>query len=300
MKILIISGFLGSGKTTFINKLMKIHKDNYVVMENEYASVNVDADLLENNREKIWEMTEGCICCSLNKDIGESVLTISNTLNPEYLIIEPTGIGKLSQIVSSIKKVCYERIELLNTITLVDATSFLENIRKEDPYYLNQISFANIILLTKTENLQKEEATGMLQKLNKLNSNANCILESSISETDDFWQNILKTKFIDFEKNIEPNQTLPDFEQIAFKDIKEDYIERFLLKLNLLLRGTFGEILRIKGFLPINKQWTKVNSTGKTYELETIDEKETSKLVIIGRNLKKEYISDLFLKDKLP
>lgn len=125
MKILVVSGFLGAGKTTFIRTLAERTKKDFAVMENEYGAVNVDEDLLEQTKDlNIWELTEGCICCSMQKDFATSILTIANTVDPEYLIVEPTGVGMLSKIIENIQKIEYERITLLEPLTILDGTMY--------------------------------------------------------------------------------------------------------------------------------------------------------------------------------
>ena len=97
MKILIISGFLGAGKTTFIKEMSRKIQRDFVVMENEYGETNMDSAFLKGQENlNIWELTEGCICCSTKSDFASSILTIANTLDPEYLIVEPTGVGVLA------------------------------------------------------------------------------------------------------------------------------------------------------------------------------------------------------------
>lgn len=125
MKILVVSGFLGAGKTTFIRTLAERTQKDFAVMENEYGAVNVDGDLLEQTKDlNIWELTEGCICCSMQKDFATSILTIANTVDPEYLIVEPTGVGMLSKIIENIQKIEYERITLLEPLTILDGTMY--------------------------------------------------------------------------------------------------------------------------------------------------------------------------------
>lgn len=113
MKILIVSGFLGAGKTTFIKEMSRKLDRDFVVMENEYGETNMDETFLQDNEKlNIWEMTEGCICCTMKADFASSVLTIANTLDPEYLIVEPTGVGMLSNVIQNIRQIEYERITL--------------------------------------------------------------------------------------------------------------------------------------------------------------------------------------------
>ena len=92
MQIIIVSGFLGSGKTTFIEEFQK-RLENVAILENDYAKANVDYDILANTGKEILSLEEGCVCCSKKKDFATTVITIENTIDPDYLIIEPTGIG---------------------------------------------------------------------------------------------------------------------------------------------------------------------------------------------------------------
>ena len=135
MRILVVSGFLGAGKTTFIKELARRTREDFSVMENEYGQVGIDGQLLaekempESGEEdagklNIWELTEGCICCSMKSDFASSILTIANTIDPEYLIVEPTGVGMLSNVMNNIRLIQYERISLLSPITILDGNSF--------------------------------------------------------------------------------------------------------------------------------------------------------------------------------
>ena len=103
MKILIVSGFLGAGKTTLIKEMANKTKRDFVIMENEYGDVDIDSNMLKDEGMNIWELTEGCVCCSMKQDFATSILTIANSLDPEFLIVEPTGVAKLGNIINNIK-----------------------------------------------------------------------------------------------------------------------------------------------------------------------------------------------------
>ena len=108
MKILIVTGFLGAGKTTFIRRLSRNIGKRFVILENEYGAAGIDGARLGKDvaeEGNIWEMTEQCICCSGKKDFASSVLTIANAVDPEYLIVEPTGVGRLSKIIENLKQI---------------------------------------------------------------------------------------------------------------------------------------------------------------------------------------------------
>lgn len=105
MKVLVVSGFLGAGKTTFIKELVKRTSfAELVILENEYGQVGLDGEALREQKLDVWELAEGCICCSMKGNFAASVLTIANTLAPEFLIVEPSGVGLLSSITANLKK----------------------------------------------------------------------------------------------------------------------------------------------------------------------------------------------------
>ena len=114
MKILIVSGFLGAGKTTFIKALAKHTGKKFAILENEYGAAGIDGERLNkslaNGEVNIWEMADGCICCSAKGDFAASVLTIANAVDPECLVVEPTGVGMLGRIVQNLQQIEYERI----------------------------------------------------------------------------------------------------------------------------------------------------------------------------------------------
>ena len=131
MKVLIISGFLGAGKTTFIKAMSNILNRDFVILENEYASLNIDEDILkEESGLSVWELTEKCICCTGKTDFALNILTIANSIAPEYLIVEPTGVGYLSNVINNISQIEYEQIEMLAPITIIDPNKFFEHMRE--------------------------------------------------------------------------------------------------------------------------------------------------------------------------
>ena len=152
MHILIVSGFLGAGKTTFIRKLAEKTDKRFAVMENEYGDAGIDGNLLEQNRLKVWELTEGCICCSKKSDFAMSVLTIANGADFEYLVVEPTGVGLLSSVIANLHKIEYERIRLLKPVTVVDIDCIDSYLATFEQFYTDQIKNAAHIVISKTEN----------------------------------------------------------------------------------------------------------------------------------------------------
>ena len=163
MKIILVSGFLGSGKTRFIKFLVENTKKSVVILENEFGDLNLDGEYLKNDLDskvddlKVWELTNGCICCSTNLDFTHSILTIANTLNPDYLIVEPSGVAKIRNIIEKIKKISYERIELGLSILIVDAKNYENIIKNYSDYLKDNLVYNGLIVVSKSENLEEEQ-----------------------------------------------------------------------------------------------------------------------------------------------
>ncbi len=172
VKILIISGFLGAGKTTFIQALASRTGRDFAVYENELGQRNVDGEALRREELSIWESTENCVCCTGQADLASAVLTISNALDPEYLVVEPSGAARLSGVLEAIGRVCYDRISLLRPITLVDSRSFASQRRSAQELWEDQVRAAGTILCTKGESLLPEEQARLAALLARRNPKA--------------------------------------------------------------------------------------------------------------------------------
>ena len=135
MNILIVSGFLGAGKTTFIKELIRRTGTNPVILENEYGDNTIDAVELRSSKPgekklEILEFMEGCVCCTMKDSFVNSVLTVYSGLSPEYLIIEPTGVGKLSNIINNIRPLLHGDIRLLKPVVVITPRSFTQNMNE--------------------------------------------------------------------------------------------------------------------------------------------------------------------------
>ena len=186
MKILIVSGFLGAGKTTFIKRLARNVDQRFAILENEYGAAGIDGARLGQNRQgtqkNVWEMTEQCICCIGKKDFAASVLTIANVVDPEYLIVEPTGVGSLARIIENLRQIEYERIQLLSPVTIVDVYSYRRYMAEYPELYQDQIRSADTIIVSKTEACQAEEKQRIQKFLQEINSQAKIITYYAFAE----------------------------------------------------------------------------------------------------------------------
>ena len=298
MNILIVSGFLGAGKTTFIRKLAEKTDKRFAVMENEYGDAGIDGNLLEQNRLKVWELTEGCICCSKKSDFAMSVLTIANTVDPEYLVVEPTGVGLLSSVIANLHKIEYERIRLLKPVTVVDIDCIDSYLATFEQFYTDQIKNAAHIVISKTENKSEAEIEKAVRTLKGLNPQAD-ITAQPYDSLDAVWWGEL----FDMTKNAFTGKTAlfplplsaaPDLETASFTGIAIESIEELINDLSALVSDRFGRVYRVKGFVPINGQWAKFDVVDKRYNIETCDAMSGSKLTVIGKDLDKNALKLLF------
>lgn len=157
VKISIISGFLGAGKTTLIKKMLDIHAFGAapVLVENDYGALGIDSQMLKSTGVQVLEMTAGCICCSLAGNFVIGIEELIRGQEPEQLIIEPSGAGRLSEILEALRELRtpYERGPVL---TVVDALRFEQNDRYVNEYFWNQITHGDAVVLTRTERLSEE------------------------------------------------------------------------------------------------------------------------------------------------
>ena len=284
MKILVVSGFLGAGKTTFIRTLAERTKKDFAVMENEYGAVNVDGDLLEQTNDlNIWELTEGCICCSMQNDFATSILTIANTVDPEYLIVEPTGVGMLSKIIENIQKIEYERITLLEPLTILDGTMYDRCMFEFSEICEDQIQSAGRILVSKMEYAAENERCSLKQKLIALNPEA------------DWWAALL-TSYLDKEIPMKEEREL-DLENLGLTEASLQSEQELILFLQGVVSGVFGDICRAKGYLPAGNGWLRFDVTDRTYSVTGIDTMPEAKAIFIGRQLKRNWLREVLQKE---
>lgn len=282
MKILIVSGFLGAGKTTFIETLVQKRKRDYVVLENEYGEVGVDGDLLKNDGMNIWELTEGCVCCSMKANFATSILTIANSLDPEILIVEPTGVGMLSAVLQNIEKIKYDRIQILEPLTVVDPLCVDTCLKEYPEVFEDQIRNSKKILISKQES---EDAVRKVMKINP---------DAQIVDLDDevFWDGLLEHVWNKDVTTIDAKAV--ELQNVGFENVSFDSLDKFLGYMGVVMNGRFGSVIRAKGFLPINGVWSRFDIVDKTYSLKEIDPMEESKLILIGKNLAKDELKILF------
>lgn len=171
----IISGFLGAGKTTFIKELLsKVFNGHKVVLiENEFGEIGIDGGFLKQAGVEITEMNSGCICCSLVGDFSEALLKVEEQFHPEYILIEPSGVGKLSDVAKAVLDAPADaHIELAGGITIVDAKKAKKYLANFGEFFKNQVEYADTVVLSRTGDISEEALSECLEIIRTLNPGA--------------------------------------------------------------------------------------------------------------------------------
>ena len=186
VKIDIVSGFLGAGKTTLIKKLLaEAFKDEQVVLiENEFGEIGIDGSFLKESGIQIREMNSGCICCSLVGDFGTSLREVVETYHPDRILIEPSGVGKLSDVIKAVQGVQKDvDMELNSYTTVVDAKKCKMYMRNFGEFFNNQVEYAGAIILSRTDIVSEDKAAEVMNMLREINKNA-AIITTPIAQLD--------------------------------------------------------------------------------------------------------------------
>ena len=185
-KIDIISGFLGAGKTTLIKKLLKeaFQDEQVVLIENEFGEIGIDGGFLKESGIEIREMNSGCICCSLVGDFGASLKEVISKYHPDRILIEPSGVGKLSDVIKAVQGVQEETGLVLNSYTtVVDAKKCKMYMRNFGEFFNNQVEYAGAIIMSRTDIVDEAKAAAAMELLRGINSKA-AIITTPIANLD--------------------------------------------------------------------------------------------------------------------
>ena len=171
-KIDVFSGFLGAGKTTLIKKLLKegYNGEKLVLIENEFGEIGIDGGFMKDAGIEITEMNQGCICCSLVGDFGKALEKVLDEFSPDRILIEPSGVGKLSDVIKAVMNIGSDKIVLNSYTTVADATKIKMYMKNFGEFYKNQVETAKTIVLSRTQKLSEDklaEAVAMIRELNE-------------------------------------------------------------------------------------------------------------------------------------
>lgn len=302
----IISGFLGSGKTTLIKKYLEAYKnEKIVVIENEFGKIGIDKDIIKKDGLEIIELQNGCICCSMKLNFKDTILKVVNDFNPERIIIEPTGVAMLSEIVSIISnEEIKAKCKISSLITVLDAINYFDYIDSFGEFFEDQLLNANLILLSKTQNLNQNEINNIIDSLKQLDKNLNILIKDwdkiSIKNLKSECNlNTLKYKNKeDKYKNID--LSMNEISTVSFSDFKIKDVEKLKEIFDNFKNREYGEIIRSKGFLKTSSENVfEFNYVNGILDICNSDVDTNSKICIIGKKLEKEKLKKLLSKVRI-
>ncbi|MGC4020317.1 MAG: GTP-binding protein [Muricomes sp.] len=305
MEIQIISGFLGAGKTTFLNQYLPLLDGKTVVIENEFGDIGIDSELIKADIP-VREIYAGCICCSLSVEFREGICEIAKKFHPDRILIEPSGVGRLSDVISACEKARLKDgvdVSVTKLISIVDIAAFEECAECFGSFYLDQIQHGRLLLLSNLEGIEKTEKKAQIDRIREKNSDA-IIYEGDWRELD---KETLLT-LIDMAENYTDNpeavtrQPIPAdkvFSSLSFVNLKVQAPDQIKKVIDMLKDKEYGQVLRVKGILQADTgEVIQVDATpyySRYQSIETSNENEReNKLVLIGCNLEQEKIRKLF------
>lgn len=302
IKLDIISGFLGSGKTTLIKKILDFYKDEkVVVIENEFGEIGIDGEIIQKYGFEIIELQNGCICCSMKLNFKDTILKVVKEFNPDRIIIEPTGIAMLSEILSMIDDDKIKSNCTINSlITVVDAINYFNYIENFGEFFEDQILNAKILLLSKTQFLNGEKIVKVINSLKDFNENVDIVNKN--------WDGLSIKELLGEHAGIKldkPHKKSNEFDEIAtnMKSISSVSVSNLKIqevdKLQEIFYdfsiGKYGKILRAKGFLKSKlNNVLEFNYVNGDYNIKESNIETNSKICIIGNKLQKEKLKSIF------
>ena len=339
-KIDIVSGFLGAGKTTFIKRVLEIVKnEKTVLIENEFGEVGIDGGFLEDSGIEIKEMNSGCICCSLVGDFTSSLKEILEKYEPQRVIIEPSGVGKLSDVMKAVELVESKlKIEPGKSVTVVDASKCKMYAKNFGEFFNNQIQYADIIVLSRTDIADEKKQAKAVEIVREINPTAK-IITTPLKQLDNEQIFEILEKDTDLAKEMieeEKNKHHEHGESCGyghheghehhhheehhhehgescgcghhhhhadevFESWGKEQIERLSRqKLEDTLEklsesSEYGVVLRAKGMIELDDNtWAYFDLVPGEVELRDGKACYTSKACVIGANLEKEKLEELF------
>lgn len=318
----IFSGFLGSGKTTLIKKLIdeRLSNEKVVIIENEFGEVGIDGSILRKSNMEVKEITAGCICCTINQDFKQAVEEVIDKFKPDRIIIEPSGVGKLSEILKTLRvSDLKNKITLNMIITVVYVLKYKMYVSNFDEFYRNQIVNSNTIILSRTQDAESKQIEEVMADISKINS------KSVITTTP--WNKLSSQKIMEIAKQ---SRKIPIEEQVNLikkpqgisglmrhKEVHhhdhhadESFStwgietpkifnkQSLINKLQLIGDNKdYGTVLRAKGIVEVDEsQWIQFDYVPNEIKVISTTPDYTGRLCIIGSNLNKENIKNLFLK----
>ena len=328
-KIDIISGFLGAGKTTLIKKLLSegFKGEQVVLIENEFGEIGIDGGFLKEAGIEIREMNSGCICCSLVGDFGKSLHEVVDTYHPDRILIEPSGVGKLSDVIKAVQDVQDEIDAELNSFTtVVDVTKCKIYRKNFGEFFSNQIEYAGAVILSRTDKAKPEKIQESVALLRELNEKAPIIttpieqlpgekileamessksLEEELLAEDDHEAHEhhhdhdhecgcgCGHHHHDHEGHHHADDVFTSWGKETIRTYTKEEIGNILKTLEE--DGSYGNILRAKGMVAgADGEWIYFDMVPGEHEVRTGAPEYTGRICVIGAEIKEDKLAELF------
>ena len=325
----IVSGFLGAGKTTLIKKLVnEVFKgEKLVLIENEFGEIGIDGGFLKDAGIEITEMNSGCICCSLVGDFGTALKEVLERFSPDRILIEPSGVGKLSDVVKAVADIKADGIELAKSIVVADATKCKMYMKNFGEFYNNQVEHADVIVLSRTQNMSDDRLEACVKLLQDKNPEAAMIttpwdelegaqLLAAMKGKNAFAEELFEEAEVCPHCGHENHHHHDEDEECGCghehhhhhhhadevftswgKETPHKYDEAALKAILKKLSDSeeFGSILRAKGIVPsTDGRWFYFDLVPGEYEVREGQADYTGRLCVIGAQLKADELAKLF------
>lgn len=330
MKIDLISGFLGAGKTTLIKKMLeeKAFPGKIVVIENEFGSVGIDGTLLKDTGVSVREISSGCICCTLAGDFNAALKDVVKKYRPDRIVIEPSGVGKLSDIMDSCRSVLQKEGGGFGICAAVaDATKYAMYAENFSEFFLDQIKNARTVILSRTQKATAEKLESTVKSIRKQNPGANIVTTP--------WDQLSAEKLLAVAEEREPEligEMRPDWEQPHHEDCgcghhhhdhehehehdhqeghehchdADEAFEVWSMETPKVFQsrgidevlqtiGRYGTVLRAKGIVPVEDgRWVQFDYVPGEASQKEIASDYTGRLCVIGQDLDRPGLASLF------
>ncbi|ALB46959.1 MULTISPECIES: GTP-binding protein [Clostridium] len=312
----IFSGFLGAGKTMLIKKLLseKVYDSNTVIIENEFGEVGIDGDILKESNIEIKEINSGCICCQVSGNFGEAVLEVIGKYNPNNIIIEPSGVAKLSEILNILQEKKFQHeLEIRNIFTLIDIRNYDMYLKNFKEFYENQIKRAKTIVLSRSQLVDNKKIDTTIDSIRKLNLKAKIIYKpwELLKGSDFLSTNVINEKRKIFAANSSISSSASKQMRREVNHSANEIFESYPIDLEenismleiqkkfefISTNDKFGRIIRAKGVFKANDgeyyQFDYVPNEFKSRKIRWSNKKVVS---IIGSELNKRELERLFIR----
>ncbi len=326
-KVDIISGFLGAGKTTFIKKLLEeksFGEEKLVLIENEFGEIGIDGTLLKNSGIEIKEMNSGCICCTIAGDFNQALKEMAKTYHPDRIIIEPSGVGKLSDVIRGCGQLMKENEVGLNIcMTVVDCTKYKIYMRNFGEFYKDQLMNAKVIILSRTQNVKPEMLEYVINDIKKYNKQAALITTGweqlsgpqlvELAETTEEYgmENNMLTQLNPYCKvqdkmykngglkitgtALKAHHHADEVFSVWSKETGKIFEYRQLEEILERLEQSKGVILRAKGIVRTSKeQWVQFDYVPGEKSIRETAVDFTGRICVIGKDIDQQQLSELF------